>query len=163
MNILEKYDQFKFEGKKITRDVFAYGDGPGVLIFHELTGLTPACVRRELGIVSDERWNVFNAKYEAVAKERSRLESIFVKSANTTAAKLLKRPEQSYRDVVALPDVTEGDLTALVSGEQREQVALQLEVQAKYSGYIERQATKQPVFWTRVASNLGTPPTSSTP
>jgi len=99
--------------------------------------LTPT--GRELGIVSDERWGVFNTKYEAVEKERSRLESIFVKSADTTAAKLLKRPEQSYRKVVALPEVTEGDLTALISDEQREQVALQLEVQAKYSGYIERQ------------------------
>ena len=38
-----------------------------------------------------------------------------------------------------MPEVTEADLTALVSDEQREQVALQLEVQAKYSGYIERQ------------------------
>jgi tRNA uridine 5-carboxymethylaminomethyl modification enzyme len=94
---------------------------------------------RELGLVDDERWNTYIAKYEAVAKERGRLESIFVKSADATAAKLLKRPEFSYRDVVALPEVGVSDESALACEEQDEQVALQLEVQAKYSGYIERQ------------------------
>jgi tRNA uridine 5-carboxymethylaminomethyl modification enzyme len=44
-----------------------------------------------------------------------------------------------YRDVVALPEVGAGDTAELVSDEQHEQVALQLEVQAKYAGYIERQ------------------------
>jgi tRNA uridine 5-carboxymethylaminomethyl modification enzyme len=99
--------------------------------------LTP--IGREMGLVDDERWDIFNAKYEAVAKEQSRLESIFVKSAESTAAKLLKRPEYKYHDVTELPDVGNGDLSELASDEQREQVALQLEVQAKYSGYIERQ------------------------
>ncbi len=94
---------------------------------------------RELGLVDDERWETYNAKYEAVAKEKARFDSIFVKSADATAAKMLKRPELTYRDVVALPEVGEADLTALANDEQREQVALQLEVQAKYSGYIDRQ------------------------
>jgi tRNA uridine 5-carboxymethylaminomethyl modification enzyme len=94
---------------------------------------------RQLGLVDDERWNTYIAKYEAVAKERGRLESIFVKSADATAAKLLKRPEFSYRDVVALPEVGVSDESALACEEQDEQVALQLEVQVKYSGYIERQ------------------------
>ncbi len=94
---------------------------------------------RELGLVDDERWETYNAKYEAVAKEKSRFDSIFVKSADATAAKMLKRPELKYRDVVALPEVGEADLAALANDEQREQVGLQLEVQAKYSGYIDRQ------------------------
>ena len=94
---------------------------------------------RELGLVDDKRWNIFNEKYAAVASERSRLESIFVKSADTTAAKLLKRPEIKYADLTSLPEVGDGDLGKLSAEEQREQVALQLEVQAKYSGYIERQ------------------------
>ena len=94
---------------------------------------------RELGLVDDERWETYNAKYEAVAKEKARFDSLFVKSEEATAAKLLKRPELKYRDVVALPEVGEADLTALVTDEQREQVELQLEVQAKYSGYIDRQ------------------------
>ena len=94
---------------------------------------------RELGLVSDERWSVVNAKYDAVAAERARLEKIMVKSAEATAAGLLKRPDFTYRDVVALPEVGSGNMNALVSDEQREQVELQLEVQAKYAGYIDRQ------------------------
>ncbi len=94
---------------------------------------------RELGLVDDERWETYNAKYEAVAKEKARFDSIFVKSADAIAAKMLKRPELKYRDVVALPEVGEADLSALANDEQREQVELQLEVQAKYSGYIDRQ------------------------
>ena len=94
---------------------------------------------RELGLVSDERWSVYNAKYDAVAAERARLEKIMVKSAEATAAGLLKRPDFTYRDVVALPEVGRGNMSALVSDEQREQVELQLEVQAKYAGYIDRQ------------------------
>jgi tRNA uridine 5-carboxymethylaminomethyl modification enzyme len=94
---------------------------------------------RELGLVDDERWRIFNAKYEAVAKEKARLDGVFVKSENATAAKLLKRPEFKYKDVVTLPDVGDVDHSALATDEQREQVELQLEVQAKYSGYIDRQ------------------------
>ena len=94
---------------------------------------------RELGLVDDERWNIFNAKRDAVAAEQKRLDSITVKSASIKAVALLKRPEITYRDVVALPEVGSGDMSALIGDEQREQVVLQLEVQAKYAGYIDRQ------------------------
>jgi len=60
---------------------------------------------RELGLVDDERWSVYNAKREAVANEQRRLDGIFVKAQSATAAALLKRPEFMYRDVIALPDV----------------------------------------------------------
>ncbi|MDG2289447.1 MAG: tRNA uridine-5-carboxymethylaminomethyl(34) synthesis enzyme MnmG [Woeseiaceae bacterium] len=99
--------------------------------------LTP--IGRELGLVDDERWAIYNAKYEAVEQERSRLESIFVRAADSTAAMLLKRPELDYRQVTTMDEVGGGDLSALANDEQREQIALQLDVQAKYSGYIERQ------------------------
>jgi tRNA uridine 5-carboxymethylaminomethyl modification enzyme len=94
---------------------------------------------RELGLVDDARWSVFNAKYEAVAKEKARLDGVFVKSEDATAAKLLKRPEFKYADVAKLPEVGLSVMDDLASDEQREQVELQLEVQAKYSGYIDRQ------------------------
>jgi tRNA uridine 5-carboxymethylaminomethyl modification enzyme len=94
---------------------------------------------RELGLVDDRRWNTFNAKYAAAAKEQARLDGTFVRSENSTAAKLLKRPEFKYADVATLAEVGRGDMDELASDEQREQVELQLEVQAKYSGYIERQ------------------------
>ncbi|MCH8943448.1 MAG: tRNA uridine-5-carboxymethylaminomethyl(34) synthesis enzyme MnmG [Proteobacteria bacterium] len=94
---------------------------------------------RELGLVDDKRWNIFNAKRDAVAAEQKRLDSITVKSTGTKAAALLKRPEITYQDVIALPEVGSGDMRALIDDEQREQVELQLEVQAKYAGYIARQ------------------------
>jgi len=99
--------------------------------------LTPT--GRELGLVDDERWQTYNAKWDAVAKEQQRLDGIFVKEESTTAAALLKRPELRYRDVVALAAVGATDAAALHADEQNEQVELQLEVRAKYSGYIERQ------------------------
>ena len=99
--------------------------------------LTPT--GRELGLVDDERWQTYNAKWDAVAKEQRRLDGIFVKEESTTAAALLKRPELRYRDVVALAAVGATDAAALHADEQNEQVELQLEVRAKYSGYIERQ------------------------
>lgn len=94
---------------------------------------------RELGLVDDKRWNIFNAKRDAVAAEQKRLDSITVKSTGTKAAALLKRPEITYQDLVALPEVGSGNMSALIDDEQREQVELQIEVQAKYAGYIARQ------------------------
>ena len=90
--------------------------------------LTP--VGRELGIVDDHRWSVFEAKRDAVAAERERLKS---------AANLLKRPEYKYSDVIALPNIGGSDAMQAMEEEQREQVELQIEVQAKYAGYIDRQ------------------------
>ncbi|MCH8278315.1 MAG: tRNA uridine-5-carboxymethylaminomethyl(34) synthesis enzyme MnmG, partial [Proteobacteria bacterium] len=94
---------------------------------------------RELGLVDDKRWNIFNAKRDAVAAEQERLDSITVKSTGTKATALLKRPEITYQDLVALPEVGSGNMSALIDDEQREQVELQIEVQAKYAGYIARQ------------------------
>jgi tRNA uridine 5-carboxymethylaminomethyl modification enzyme len=92
---------------------------------------------RELGLVDDARWHAFQAKCEAVEKEQKRLDAAFVKSAGVSAATLLKRPELGYRDVVALADVGRG--TELPGDEQQLQVEQQLEVRAKYAGYIDRQ------------------------
>jgi tRNA uridine 5-carboxymethylaminomethyl modification enzyme len=81
-------------------------------------------------LVDDQRWAVFTAKCEALDAERERLKS---------AADLLKRPEYNYRDVIAMPNVGGSDALQSMQDEQREQVELQIEVQAKYAGYIERQ------------------------
>jgi tRNA uridine 5-carboxymethylaminomethyl modification enzyme len=90
--------------------------------------LTP--VGRELGLVDDRRWSMFEAKRDAVAAERERL---------TSVANLLKRPEYKYSDVIALPNIGGSDAMQAMEDEQREQVELQIEVQAKYAGYIDRQ------------------------
>jgi tRNA uridine 5-carboxymethylaminomethyl modification enzyme len=92
---------------------------------------------RELGLVDDARWGLFQAKCEAVEKEQARLAATFVKSAGASAAALLKRPELGYSEVVTLDEVGPG--TALSSDEQQEQVEQQVEVRAKYAGYIDRQ------------------------
>jgi len=99
--------------------------------------LTP--IGRGLGIVDDERWAVFNAKLEAVGAERRRLDGIVLKPAGVKASSLLKRPEVRYADVVALPEVGFAGALASMDDEQREQVELQLEVEARYAGYIDRQ------------------------
>jgi len=110
---------------------------------------------RELGLVDDVRWSAFAQKRDAVAREQRRLHGITVRpgdltesdqallgqtlSRESTAADLLRRPELDYRKVADFSMVGAFDPGALSSAEQCEQVALQLEVQAKYSGYIERQ------------------------
>jgi tRNA uridine 5-carboxymethylaminomethyl modification enzyme len=87
-------------------------------------------IGRNLGLIDDIRWSAFNKKCDAVTKERARLKD---------AAKLLKRPEYRYSDIVAMPGVGVSDITRAMPDEQREQVELQLEVEAKYAGYIDRQ------------------------
>jgi len=97
--------------------------------------LTP--VGRELGLIDNTRWAAFNKKYKAVAREQERLEHTRIKSAGVSAAELLKRPEVSYRDLVRMETV--GKMKTELEAEQQEQVELQLEVQTKYAGYIDRQ------------------------
>ncbi len=118
--------------------------------------LTP--VGRELGLVDDERWRIFASKREAIAQEQRRLAKQFVRSADLnaadkkilggdmrrecSAADLLRRPELGYGDVTRLSPVGRGHWGKsddTIGIEQIEQIELQLEVQAKYQGYIERQ------------------------
>ncbi len=115
--------------------------------------LTP--VGRELGLVDDARWRVFETKRDAVAQEQRRLARQFVRNADLNAADkeilggnlqrecfaadLLRRPEHSYRDIARLSPVGGGHWDDTIGIEQAEQIELQVEVQAKYQGYIERQ------------------------
>ncbi len=117
------------------------------------TRLTPR--GRELGLVDDARWSVFNDKHAAVAAEQHRLAGITLHPGRLsdsderligktlqrecTAADLLRRPELGYAGVSGLSAVGALDASGLESDEQREQVELQVEVQAKYAGYIDRQ------------------------
>ena len=97
--------------------------------------LTP--VGRELGLVDDERWRFFERKREAVEAELARLRGAFVRSHEQRAFELLRRPGLSYDDVVSLAGGSEGDWRE--DERLMVQVPLQVDVQAKYSGYIERQ------------------------
>jgi tRNA uridine 5-carboxymethylaminomethyl modification enzyme len=95
--------------------------------------LTP--IGRKFGLVGDTRWSAFNTKMAAVANEQERLAGIRFNGAS--AAELLKRPEYRYPDVVAMPEV--GEMPGEYSAEMREQIETQVEVQARYAGYINRQ------------------------
>jgi tRNA uridine 5-carboxymethylaminomethyl modification enzyme len=84
---------------------------------------------RRLGLVSDARWDAFNRKRDAIASETARLKSSYV-SANFQEKRsfyeLLRRPEVHYADLPVDPGADSA-------------VAEQVEIQAKYEGYIERQ------------------------
>ena len=90
---------------------------------------------RELGLVDETRWAAFNTKCEAVAAEQQRLSTVSADGAK--AITLLKRPELGYAEVAE--KIGRNESLELLSPELREQVELQVEVQAKYAGYIDRQ------------------------
>ncbi|MCG5536725.1 tRNA uridine-5-carboxymethylaminomethyl(34) synthesis enzyme MnmG [Ectothiorhodospira mobilis] len=108
--------------------------------------LTPA--GRELGLVDDARWAAFEMRREAIARENRRLESTCLKpgavAADTasrlfggplareyTLQELLRRPGVGYADLMEVPGAGPGVADA--------GVAEQVEIQAKYAGYIQRQ------------------------
>jgi len=103
---------------------------------------------RALGLVDDQRWRRFAAKRDAVVAEKQRLESIWAAPTNalgrrlaldlgitlsheTSAHDLLRRPELDYAKLLQIEQ-----LGPAVSDPA---VALQVEVQAKYAGYLDRQ------------------------
>jgi tRNA uridine 5-carboxymethylaminomethyl modification enzyme len=113
--------------------------------------LTP--VGRTLGVVGDERWRAFEIKQSAIEAEGLRLRGITVRPQDvpavspigsvvreTRASELLRRPEARYEDVIALGRVGRPPLGANeLDPEQTAQLALALETDARYAGYIERQ------------------------
>jgi len=104
-------------------------------------------IGRKLGLVDDARWEVFSKKQEAVAKEQQRLKKTFVQPANVSREtqesvlgkvldheyslfELLRRPEVTYQgllDLIPTDEVLDND------------VKEQVEIAAKYQGYIDRQ------------------------
>ena len=101
---------------------------------------------RELGLVDDARWQAFSEKREAVALEEQRLRSTWIQAGSDEAAKLediAKSPltrEYSMMDLLKRPELSYFDVAGL-KGEavDNARVAEQVEITAKYSGYIERQ------------------------
>ncbi|MTJ00584.1 MULTISPECIES: tRNA uridine-5-carboxymethylaminomethyl(34) synthesis enzyme MnmG [Marinobacter] len=101
---------------------------------------------RKLGLVNDERWQKFNDKREAIATERSRLESTRI-HPNTEAGErangYLKQPmtrDQSLAELLRRPEIVYGHI-AEIGAEQADDpvVADQVEIEIKYEGYISRQ------------------------
>ena len=84
---------------------------------------------RALGVVDDLRWGAFCRKRDAIAAEMERLRTTYVSAGfreKHSQLDLLRRPEVNYTSLISEPKVAP-------------EVAQQVEVQAKYEGYIERQ------------------------
>ncbi|MEY4883345.1 MAG: hypothetical protein RIS34_1199 [Pseudomonadota bacterium] len=115
---------------------------------------------RQLGLVDDARWDAFNRKRDAVSRETERLRSIWVSPKNLSAleaervlgkaleheyslADLLRRPDVSYDGLMSIDDgkYACAELTDPASPDAVINVAVveQIEIVAKYSGYIDRQ------------------------
>ncbi|MDA0821167.1 MAG: tRNA uridine-5-carboxymethylaminomethyl(34) synthesis enzyme MnmG [Proteobacteria bacterium] len=103
---------------------------------------------RELGLVDDARWRRFDVKREALALEQARLESTWLSPAtlsNEASTEILGKPlrkEQNLADLLRRPEI---DYLALMQlpgagpGVSAPDVIEQLEISARYSGYLERQ------------------------
>jgi tRNA uridine 5-carboxymethylaminomethyl modification enzyme len=105
-------------------------------------------IGRELGVVDDARWEAFARKRDAIAAERERLKSTWVNPralAPHDAERVLGQPierEHALFDLLKRPDVTYAALMTLPgagAAVDEAAVAEQVEIQAKYAGYIARQ------------------------
>ena len=109
-------------------------------------------IGRKLGVVDDVRWVAFESKREAIGGEQKRLKKIFIGpnagirnvpeeemirvlggsiEREFSLYELLRRPDVTYKKLMSLSGVEEIAIDIKVSS--------QVEIQAKYSGYIERQ------------------------
>ncbi len=104
-----------------------------------------------LGLVDKVRWQAFNEKREAIEREQARLASTWVQPGVASEApviRLLGQPlkrEYSLIELLRRPEVTYTGLMTLPGagpGATDPQVAEQLEIAAKYHGYIQRQQTE---------------------
>ncbi len=105
-------------------------------------------IGRALGLVDDARWRRFEEKRASIAREQTRLAATWLRpdaasapdeidalgqplARETTLYELLRRPEVGYAALMRVP----GAGPAV----EDDEVAQQLEIQAKYAGYIDRQ------------------------
>ncbi|CAN5871638.1 tRNA uridine-5-carboxymethylaminomethyl(34) synthesis enzyme MnmG [soil metagenome] len=112
-------------------------------------------IGRDLGCVSDAQWAKFEIKREAVSREMERLKSTWVSprivedaeaervvgkalEREYSLADLLRRPEVTYASLMGLKGKDGQDLAGPAASDDA--VKEQVEIQIKYSGYIQRQA-----------------------
>lgn len=111
-------------------------------------------IGRKLGLVNDERWDFFNRKRDAIAKELNRLKTTWIypglisdQEAQRVLGSNIER-EYSLFNLLSRPNVSHETLMTLKNKDEKlvsENVNLtsseieQLEITAKYSGYINRQ------------------------
>ena len=106
-------------------------------------------IGRELHLVDDGRWNAFARKREAIESEQSRLHGIWVAPGSETAVALKRRigveltKEARAIDLLKRPEVNYEVLASVEGigpGVDDSSVADQVEVQARYAGYVDRQS-----------------------
>ena len=124
---------------------------------------------RRLGLVDDARWDAFCRKRDAVSRETQRLKSTWVNPRTLPASEaervlgkaiehehhlfdLLRRPGVSHAALMTLPNAAAGRDDANLTPAAIEQV----EIAAKYAGYIDRQ--KDEVARAAHFENLRLPP-----
>ena len=121
---------------------------------------------RQLGLVDDLRWDAFCRKRDAVSRETERLSGLWVSPKNLSAGEAQRvlgkaiEHEYSLADLLRRPGISHADLMSLEGGRFAEMAAAptvsretplqdeafldatvieQVEIAAKYSGYINRQ------------------------
>ncbi|OSZ63378.1 tRNA uridine-5-carboxymethylaminomethyl(34) synthesis enzyme MnmG [Hydrogenophaga sp. IBVHS2] len=116
---------------------------------------------RKLGLVDDARWDAFCRKRDAVSRETERLKATWVNPRNLPAATaeavlgkaiehehnlfdLLRRPGVSYDALAAMEEgrFASPDVSRETLGDLHAPVVEQVEIAAKYSGYIDRQKSE---------------------
>nr|WP_315192149.1 tRNA uridine-5-carboxymethylaminomethyl(34) synthesis enzyme MnmG [uncultured Albidiferax sp.] len=121
---------------------------------------------RSMGLVDDARWESFNRKREAVSRETERLRSLWISPKNLAVAEaervlgkaieheyslaeLLRRPDVHYDGLMSLagakfavPEFAPGVPRETAEADFVATVLEQVDINAKYSGYIERQKSE---------------------
>jgi len=105
----------------------------------------------QMGLVSEAQWQKFSVKRESIEVEQTRLKSTWLQPktpASKDTDKFLKTPlqrEANLLDLLRRPEVKYGHIANLAGVESTvddNSVRDQVEIQAKYAGYIERQQTE---------------------
>ncbi|HNC85942.1 MAG TPA: tRNA uridine-5-carboxymethylaminomethyl(34) synthesis enzyme MnmG, partial [Agitococcus sp.] len=102
-------------------------------------------IGRKLGLVDDVRWRVFSEKQEAIAQQTQRMKETFIHPQTELAQRFTEMTgqelarENNLLDLLKRPQVSFEQLATLTETQVAPEVGEQIEISAKYSGYIDRQ------------------------
>ncbi len=102
---------------------------------------------RDIGLVSDQRWQIFTSKKEQLEELRNLLDKTTFTPADSIIADYLEeigsaviRDRVSLWELLRRPEVTMADFIELgIIPQPRQEIMEQLEIQSKYEGYINKQ------------------------